>query len=343
MSDDDDNVWKWNEFLEIGNTIHKMSRALAQENAQVAYNFSNDLVRSKYVTNSRERYMLYKTLLPKISAYLDGKQEMIMSATREYFIAQHSKAGHDQETLEITFGGKKSGIQTGLTCQVEVEVGGKKQITFYFIKTHQHGPTVDNPKSVNPPDAKELFLYKLLHRIGIGPEVHFIVPYHGTTRTIYIATKDCKLQPLSKLTSANVNLNSLLQLDLISRILCLRDCTTNSSNCGLYGDSPMIVDFRIEKPSHGYLKPDIVEKFIEGNHEFHYTGLMADAVRLPRDEKLLILKKSMETWNLLDNVDKTWLEVNQLVQKIATKIQVDDDLERYVKDVKVIIGILLQV
>ena len=96
---------------------------------------------------------------------------------------------------------------------------------------------------------------------------------------------------LSNLTKDTANNNALLQLDLISRILCLRDCATNSSNCGQVGEAAMIVDFRIEKQSWGYVKADILDKFYEGNSEFHYSGLMATAVKTPHAVKMDVMKK----------------------------------------------------
>jgi hypothetical protein len=55
----------------------------------------------------------------------------------------------------------------------------------------------------------------------------------------------------------------------------------NSSNCGQVDGKPMIVDFRIEKQSGGYFKSDILTK---GNGEFNYSGLMAEAVRIPQEQ-----------------------------------------------------------
>lgn len=138
-------------------------------------------------------------------------------------------------------------------------------------------------------------------------------------------------------------MKALVQLDLLSRILCLRDCATNTSNCGQVNGKPMIVDFRIEKQSGGYVKSDIVEKFYEGNGEFNYTGLMALAVGIPQDEKVCILKDSLQAWNLLDNIDRVELEMHPLIQTIIAKVQVDDDLLRYAQDVKATIKVLLQV
>ena len=224
----------------------------------------------------------------------------------------------------MSFSPKKSGVQIGFIC--DISDGG--QTTRYYIKTHQYGPTEDNLKSMQPPDTKEMFIYKLLHHIGIGPEVHFIVPSHGSKMTIYIATKDCHLKLLSQLTKDTMNTKALVQLDLISRILCLRDCTTNSSNCGQVNYKPMIVDFRIEKQSGGYIKSDILNKFYQGNGESNYSGLMAEAVGIPQEQKSLFLIDSLQEWNLVEMIDEIVLKMHPLTQKIGTKLKFDDDLQR---------------
>ncbi|KAJ3000899.1 hypothetical protein HDV02_002362 [Globomyces sp. JEL0801] len=259
---------KWNKFLEIGNSINKVTgKELKPRLAKYALRMSDQLIDNDFILNlpTNER-QLYETLLPKITEYLDGNTEIIQAAVKDHFLIQHCKAGLDESLFDITFSPKKSGIQTGFTCDVNNGV----QSVRYYIKTHQYGPTEDNVKSIKPPDTKELFVYKLLNHIGIGPQAHFIIPFHGI-KTIYIATKDCHLVLLSNLTKDTANNNALLQLDLISRILCLHDCATNSSNCGQVGDTAMIVDFRIEKQSWGYIKADILDKFYEGNSEFHYS------------------------------------------------------------------------
>ena len=258
---DEENRWKWNEFVEIGNTIHKkIGKAYKTHLVKYALSLSDLLLDNGFIPKLPIKdQQLYKTLLPKIAEYLDGNAEVIQAAVREHFLAQHCKSGLDESLFDISFAPKKSGIQTGFIC----DVSNGTQTARYYIKTHQHGPTEDNAKSMQHPDTKELFVYKLLHYIGIGPHVHFIIPSHGAKRTIYIATKDCHLVLLSSLTKDTANNTALLQLDLISRILCLRDCTTNSSNCGQVGEKAMIVDFRIEKQSWGYAKPDILTKFCE--------------------------------------------------------------------------------
>ena len=42
-------------------------------------------------------------------------------------------------------------------------------------------------------------------------------------------------------------------------------------------------------------------------------------------------------------IDETALKMHPIIQKIVTKVKVDDDLQRYVEDVKGTIKILLEV
>ncbi len=218
---------------------------------------------------------------------MDENTEIIQDAAMQYFLMQHCKAGLDEDLFSVCFAPKSSGIQTGFTCSV---CDGTQSVR-YFIKTHQYGPTEENEKSIRPPDTKELFVYKLLYHIGIGPQVHFIIPTHGTKKTVYIATMECHLVFLSNLTKDTANNSAILQLDLISRILCIHDCATNASNCGQVDGKAMIVDFLIESQSSGYVKVNILDKFYEGNSEFNYTGLMEAAVKSQNVVKKDIIKK----------------------------------------------------
>jgi hypothetical protein len=152
---------------------------------------------------------------------------------------------------------------------------------------------------------------------------------------------DCHLVLLSNLTKETASNNALLQLNLISRILCRSDCATNSSNCGQVDGKAMIVDFRIEKQSLGYAKEDILDKFYEGNSEFDYTGLMNVVVTTPNDDKKVIMKKSLQEWKLLDSIERAELEIDGLVKRCGGKFNFENDLKQYVQDLKKTVEILM--
>ena len=129
-----------------------MRRQLRIDRAQDTLLLVKVLWRTECLFGS-QRYKLYETLLPKIAEHLGGNAEVIQTAVKEYFLIQHCKAGLDADLFDITFSPKKSGIQTGFTCNVN----NGTQSVCYYIKTHQYGPTEDNIKSIKPPDTKELF------------------------------------------------------------------------------------------------------------------------------------------------------------------------------------------
>ena len=136
-----------------------MGRQVRILEAKYAFKLAQELLDNDFILNlSSEDREIYKSLIHKIAAYVDGNTEVIHSAVREYFLVQHCKAGLD--VRDISFSPKKSGLQEGFICDVE----DGDQTTRYFIKTHQHGPTEDDPKRSMAPDAKELFIYKLLER-----------------------------------------------------------------------------------------------------------------------------------------------------------------------------------
>jgi hypothetical protein len=148
---------------------------------------------------------------------------------------------------------------------------------------YQGGPTKNNIKSVDPPGAKEVFVYEFLYQLGIGPEVHFIVPIHGTKQTIYVATKDAGLTLLEKLNAESVSIRVLLKMDFVARLLWLDDCTTNSTNCVQVDGKPIILDFRIRTlhEQFRYVKNDLLARFLSGNGQFNYVGLMHQATSPP--------------------------------------------------------------
>jgi hypothetical protein len=330
------NLRKWNEFVEIGNNIHKMKGVLRTMRAQEALKYARDLQETEFIIDSEERLALYDILLPKIAEYLDGNAEVIQTAIREYFLIQHGRAHLNSNMFDITFSPKKNGVQSGFTCDVS---NGTRAVR-YFTKTHQNGPTNDNLRSVLAPDTKELFIYKLLSLIGIGPQVHFIMPYQGTKKTVYIATEECDLVLLSELTIDTANNDALLQLDLISRILCLRDCTTNPTNCGQVGKNAMIVDFRIEKQQN-YVDLEILADFHKGNGRFIYGGLMATAVNMPPAAKMDGMKKSLQAWKLLESIELAESEIAKWVESCRGKMRFEDDLQLYVKGIKANVEVLI--
>ena len=84
---------------------------------------------------------------------LDAERDIIENSVRSYFFALHQTNGGRLEDFCSEFFNKTSGDQTGVLAVINARK--------YFVKTHQHGPTNSNPRSVAPPDSKEIFVYKI--------------------------------------------------------------------------------------------------------------------------------------------------------------------------------------
>eukprot|EP00128_Syssomonas_multiformis_P018239 Colp12_sorted_trinity150504_noHs@30848 len=283
-----------------------------------------------------QMYEEYNRLYDKVAGYADGNVELLKEAARHFFAIQHVKAGFDEKDFRIDFITKNNGVQTGTICWVR----NRDTVTKYYVKTHQHGPTRSGGISQEPADAKELFIYRLLNLMGIGPEVHFVQTLHTSKKVVYIATKDVGteeaglvlLSDIMDTAVDSVKTTALLQLDLVSRLLCLRDCATNSSNCGLVGAKPVIVDFRILTQPFGYTKPKIVDGYMQGNGEFSYLGCMGVATSTSKQVKRDVALLSLAEWNLTVNIPKALAEVEAFVTE--NKFITSTDLRRYAEDVR---------
>ncbi|MDR1473999.1 MAG: hypothetical protein LBI41_05590 [Lactobacillales bacterium] len=154
----------------------------------------------------------------------------------------------EKECFFTKFEKKQGGSQSGGILKKSISVinkDGKKEeecIERCFVKTHQNGSrltdftdsvylsfSVTTPKSVN---INELFVYKVLEKLGIGPEVKFVInPF--SLNNVFIVTKDVSIagptftsfdlkRDKTRLLGANTII-AFTQFDLINRLLLLRD------------------------------------------------------------------------------------------------------------------------
>ena len=225
----------------------------------------------------------------------------------------------------IEFFNKSSGIQYGIIAKIF----DKK----YHIKTHQYGAT-SNSHTSKSPDAKELFIYSFLEKIGYGPKCDFFVS--ATSRkSLYILTEDLpQFIPYSHIRNITNNIvQEFNRLDFISRILTIKDCTTNSGNFGMNGEKGVIIDFRIDF-HHNYIIPSITKEYISGNSKYNYFGLMKECINVSPDEKIDIIK-NFNKKELLDALDLSHKKILEFIYRNSDiNINSETDLGIYVECVK---------
>ena len=147
---------------------------------------------------------------------------------------------------------KKFGAQFGGIISIE----SKQNKARKFFKTHQDGSRFTNFSGVlynsrsislaKPVNIRELFIYKVLEKLGMGPEVTFVVnPF--VKQDLYIVTRDLNNTNLNEIFITAVNIvnkekieklisdkNVIIEFtkfDLINRILGINDL--NSGNYGI--------------------------------------------------------------------------------------------------------------
>jgi hypothetical protein len=214
----------------------------------------------------------------KISSLLSGLIEPIEDAAIIYFEKYFASLGRTITNIEIT--PKKSGQQLGTVLWLTYtepshtgEAAVSKRIG-YHIKTHQHGSGYNDGgrtlvrESETPVDLKELLVYKLLEKMGVGPKAHFLLSHLKINGACYIATQTAaftktlaaddktfviyehfqKAQAGRPIEEA-VDKQGLFRVQLLLWILQLHDLTTNTGNYGKTSTPTKaewkVIDFRV--------------------------------------------------------------------------------------------------
>lgn len=237
----------------------------------------------------REEFRVIPALLAQ---YMNALVEPIQEASKQYFEQLYQKMG--RVIIEITFSPKRDGTQLGTAVNLTyVDENTQIHTIQYHVKTHQQGAT-STRSTTNPPDPKELFIYKVLENIGCGPKTHFFFN-PSSSGGFFIATQDVAFTKVIEKTKrfllfdANkVSYNSaieeskydvarkaIIQIDMIGRIFELSDVTTNPGNFGcveVLGKTSKwkILDFRAPLSRDFYENPVIFSSFLKGNGLFNY-------------------------------------------------------------------------
>lgn len=260
-----------------------------------------------YPTIEKE-YAENQALLTRLSSIMNASAEALKSSAIEYFKRLYPMSDPNKD---FAFSNKKSGDQVGQTLRISYHDEDKKQReVFYYIKTHQNGSSSRDGSSAGDVDLKELFVYKMLEKMGIGPKAHFFSTPFSTQNGFYIATRGFpfsksmekqkdkffyiysqfehknKLDEVKDLTTIPVDgaiIHELTKIDIVSRVFKLIDVATNAGNFGFAcrGDKMKckIIDFRVGiYHVYGY-EEGLLSGFIAGNGTYNYLGFVGMALR----------------------------------------------------------------
>ena len=263
---------------------------------------------------------------------------------------------------------KRSGVQFGGIIFVE----SKKDIEKQFFKTHQNGSkytyisgTILYSRSISlakPVNIREIFLYKIFEKLGIGPEVKFVVnPF--VSHDLYIVAKDLnntkaneiftiaaniyKKEEIEELIKDKDIILEFTKFDLINRIFGIEDL--HPGNYGILSKGDKIIDFIAPQKSilltetilsaflkaNGlYKEPDLAKKILsnrEAGQKFK-EGLEAlNSIGFENFKEILISAKKeiIEFINQKDEVSN--LEIKQ---QIGLNYDAIDNLNEYIDTIQ---------
>jgi hypothetical protein len=269
---------------------------------------------------------------------------------------------------------KKLGAQFGGIISIKEKEKEKER---KFFKTHQDGSRFTNysgelyfSRSIGlakPVNIRELFIYKILEKLGMGPEVKFVVnPF--VSQDLYIVTKDLSNdksnefftiagkivdnKEIEKLINNKDIILEFTKFDLINRIFGIDDL--NAGNYGILskGDKKFvkIIDFRAPYKNF-LLSDDILGAFLKANGDLYRDTDLAKKIlsnRQPKQkfteglealksidyenfEKILISVKE-EIVNFISQRDE--ISDSEIKEQIGLNSEAIDNLEAYIKTIQ---------
>ncbi|XP_031616782.1 uncharacterized protein LOC116336791 [Contarinia nasturtii] len=205
----------------------------------------------------------------------------------------------------------------GLICEVT-----KKGNTVgkYHIKIHLG--ISRSAKHHQNVDLGEIFVYKLLDLIKVGPTVHFLPNIQKSRFGLYIATEDVKgFRQRSDI--QKMNDREKLKCELLSNILILTDL--HSENYGIDGEGNLsIIDFQLGALHRGTKR---MEKYMKDNMK--YRTQIVEFIKL---------------WNfpkVFDSADSEITNQKELMAKRNIGRQSSDEYLAYLKQIKENVSVVL--
>ena len=280
----------------------------------------------------------------------------------------------NENVVFSTFLGKKKfGIQFGGIITIE----SKQNKERLFFKTHQNGSRFTNytgvlfySKSISlakPVNIRELLIYKVLEKLGMGPEVKFVVnPF--IFQDLYIVTKDLSNDKSNEIFTISANLENdekieklindkdlileFTKFDLINRILSIDDL--NPGNYGILSKDNKnlvkIIDFKapntlislgkiildnfVKARGEFYKKEDFAIKILSNRkpEEKFKEGLAAlKSIDYENFKKILISSKE-DIVNFITQKDE--VSYFEIKQQIGLDDEVFNELDDYIKNIQ---------
>ncbi|KAI6200002.1 hypothetical protein M3Y96_00687200 [Aphelenchoides besseyi] len=224
-------------------------------------------------------------------------------SARDHFMVQHVLKGGSIGDFYFEHKPKETnGTRCGVLCYLKPE---HDDVPDFQVKTDHRGGSSLSKDSITGPDIREMFNYKLLELIGVGPEVQFVASSNKESKTAaYICTRwRTDFVELNKLDAADLNVDALEQLHLLQIILSIEDM--HGENVGQWKDTKKaaIVDFNMGIERRGP-KALFCKQY---NDRLAWNGNVLTALK--RKKSMELAKRWLEEWNFEENVDNAYADL----------------------------------
>ncbi|CAB3411745.1 unnamed protein product [Caenorhabditis bovis] len=194
---------QWNVFLIASNIPphipHETKKKQVNEASNILLRLYKDGFFATYADFAIRRIKFNR----EFSRILDDYDESIKRAIERYFTALLEK-NPANPTLTFRYSEKPvKGIQAGFVCTVDCGQTAQR----YFVKGHSGMSSRQNV------DLREIFVYRLLFHIGVGPPVHIVPNCHTSAIAVYIATLE--VANFNSSHNTKLPLKAEIMLDLI--------------------------------------------------------------------------------------------------------------------------------
>ncbi|PIC20115.1 hypothetical protein B9Z55_025418 [Caenorhabditis nigoni] len=314
----------WNAYL---NHVKKFNEAqedeTKQNSAESAQRLYNKLSGSSFFIV----YPYFDIAVTKhhkpISKYLDKHARWIEDAVKNFF----ALSMFNRQNPEIEFEETISEKLPAVICKITVN-----SITHKYKITALNNAGKISQASRWDDDLIELYCYKLLESIGVGPRIVIIPHCVASELILYIGSEwlsDFQSFNSTEQATTTEITHAVVQMHLLAVILSL--CDIHEENSGLNANSdPIILDFIMSN----YRDPK--NRFLYDNNII--CSIRARDVLLNCDSttRLQIAKDAIRKWNLMDKLGKVLelMDKEDFCRKMSDFDKKKQDLDQFVENVR---------
>lgn len=257
----------------------------------------------------------YRKFKENFSKYMEQDFKYIELAVKDYF----SRIFMDNpECPALTIMCEKKapeegGVQGGLICKV---LENEETVRKFYVKEHMG---IANWQHA---DIREIFTYKLLELIGVGPKVYFIPNVHYSSLGLYIGTAEVPGFQPADTEGIEISPEIYAQRDLVRRLLFVKDL--HSKNFGIDDKGNLsIIDLQIKNS----VDSEMIYKYLEGYQSWKGS----------RELRIRVAEECIEKWKLIDTLDEANEAIStqkELFKKHSISYKPSQNFDDYFSQVK---------